>query len=157
MTSKLMLGFAVAILTTLMMPASEALAICCGGSCCLIDDVCRSTGDTNPENECQTCDPSNSQTAWTDTPDCTPGGDDAGVAEEDMGTSTEADMFTPAEEDMFTPAGEDMGSSSGTDGGSTGDDSGSDGDGGCAAGGSGAFGGLFGLLLLGLRRKKETL
>jgi len=149
MTSKLVLGFAVAILTTFLMPASEALAICCGGSCCRIDGTCYTTGEENPDNECQTCDPSNSQSAWTDTPDCTPAEDDAGVAEEDMGTATEVDMFTPAEEDM--------GSSSGTDGGSTGDDSGSDGDGGCAAGGSGAFGGLFGLLLLGLRRKKGTL
>jgi len=146
MTSKLVLGFAVAVLATFLMPVSEALAICCGGSCCSIAGTCYGTGDENPDDECQTCDPSNSQTAWTDTPGCTPGGEDAGVAEEDMGT--------PAEEDMGTPAEEDMGTPTGTDGGPTGDDSGSD-DGGCAAGGSGAFGGLFGLLLLGLRRRKE--
>lgn len=155
MTSKLVLGFAVAVLATFLMPVSEALAVCCGANCCCIDDARQENGDTNPANPCQVCDPTNDTRNWTDVPDCEA---DAGVmSEEDMGTPAEEDMFTPAEEDMFTPAEEDMGSSSGTDGGPTGDDSGSDDDGGCAAGGSGAFGGLFGLLLLGLRRKKGAL
>jgi hypothetical protein len=154
MTSKLVLGAAVAVLMTFLMPASEALAVCCGSNCCCIDDATQGPGDTNPSNECQVCDPSTSQREWTDVAGCS-ADEDAGVADEDMGTPVEEDMFTPADEDMFTPAEDDMGTSSDPDGGPTGDDSGSDDDGGCAAGGSGAFGGLFGLLILGLRRKKE--
>lgn len=152
MTSKLVLGFAVAVVATFLMPVSEAYAICCGGSCCFIDSMCRNTGDTNPDDACQVCDPSSSQTEWTTMADC--GGEDAGMADEDAGMSMPGeDMGPPAGTDMGTP-GTDMGTPSGTDmGTSGGDDDGSD-DGGCSAGGTGAFGGLFGLLLLGLRRKK---
>ncbi len=143
MTSKLVIGFAVAILTTFLMPASEALAVCCGSDCCCVDGSIQGPGDTNPDNPCQVCDPSQSQMAWSEVPDCVA---DAGVSEEDAGTA--------AEEDAGTAGEEDAGSSTEMDGGPTGDDSGSRDDGGCAAGGGGAFGGLFGLLLLGLRRKK---
>ncbi len=163
MTSKLIASLALAMFVTLLMPASDALARCCGASCCLIDGTCRTTGEVNPDNACEMCDPSSAGTAWTTIDGC---GDDAGTPEEDAGMSMDEDagmsmpdedMGTPAGTDMGTPAGTDMGTSSGTDAGTTGDDSGDGDDGGCAAGGSGAFGGLFGLLLLGLRRKKGTL
>lgn len=147
------------MLITLLMPASEALARCCGASCCFIDGMCRTTGEVNPDNSCEMCDPSSAGTAWTTIDGC---GDDAGTGDEDAGMSMDEDagmsmpgedMGPPAGTDMGTP-GTDMGTPSGTDmGTSGGDDDGSD-DGGCSAGGTGAFGGLFGLLLLGLRRKK---
>lgn len=160
MTSRLIAGLAAFVFAALLMPTSEALARCCGGSCCLIDDVCRDTGDTNPDNVCEVCDPSSAGTAWTAVADCTPDAgieEDAGMSmEEDAGTSTETDAGTSTGTDAGTSTGTDSGTSTAMDGGPTSDDSGSD-DGGCAAGGSGAFGGLFGLLLLGLRRKKGTL
>lgn len=52
--------------------------VCCGPTCCFIDGECLSDGNTNPRNECQSCDPSMSQTEWTTMDGCTPrdaGGD----------------------------------------------------------------------------------
>ncbi|MEC7521423.1 MAG: MYXO-CTERM sorting domain-containing protein [Myxococcota bacterium] len=57
--------------------ASRVDAICCGANCCLIGGSCFSNGDVNPDNSCQTCDVSGSQTAWTDMDGCTP--PDSGV------------------------------------------------------------------------------
>jgi len=155
MISKLALGFAVAVLATFLMPVSEALAVCCGGGCCCLDGDTQGPGDVNPANPCEVCDPSTDQMSWTPVADCTP---DAGV-DEDAGVSTEEDAGTAATDagttgtDAGTTTGTDSGPPASMDAGPTDDDSGSD-DGGCAAGGTGAFGGLFGLLLLGLRRKK---
>lgn len=56
--------------------AGSVEAICCGTGCCLIDSQCFMNGDANPTDECQTCDVSSSQTAWTDVAGC--GGTDAG-------------------------------------------------------------------------------
>lgn len=74
--------------TTVPEPEAEALArvdaICCGASCCAIEGGCQRTGEMNPANSCQLCDPSESQTAWTDIPGCTPDAD-AGPAEVDAG------------------------------------------------------------------------
>ena len=155
MISKLALGFAVAVLTTFLMPVSEALAVCCGGGCCCLDGETQGPGDVNPANPCEVCDPATDQMSWTAVEDCSP---DAGV-DEDAGMSVDEDAGTPATDagttgtDAGTTSGTDSGPPASMDAGPTDDDSGSD-DGGCAAGGSGAFGGLFGLLLLGLRRKK---
>lgn len=70
--------------------ASRVDAICCGGNCCLIGSDCFSNGDTNPDNACQTCDVSATQTAWTDVSGCAP---------EDSGVTPAADSGTtpPAE------------------------------------------------------------
>ncbi len=59
--------------------------ICCGGACCSIGGVCFNTGDPNPDNECEVCDPSSSQSAFTNT--C-----DAGAPEEDAGAEEDAGM-----------------------------------------------------------------
>lgn len=64
-------GFAVVA-----MPASEALAVCCGANCCCIDGNIQSSGDTNPANPCEICSPSASTTDWTPRSDC---GSDAGT------------------------------------------------------------------------------
>jgi len=52
---------------------SDTLDICCGGSCCFIDGMCRSMGQVNPANTCESCVPSTSQGAWT-TRSCTQNG-----------------------------------------------------------------------------------
>ncbi len=47
--------------------------ICAGGVCthpimddiCLIDEICRSRDDADPENDCHICDPDRSDTGWT--------------------------------------------------------------------------------------------
>ena len=39
---------------------------------CLIDGVCSASGDRNPGNPCQQCDPAASQTTWTNAPRGTP-------------------------------------------------------------------------------------
>jgi hypothetical protein len=57
--------------------------ICCGAACCLIDGTCRSSGETNPANMCQRCNPANSQTSWTTTAGC--GGTDSGGGGMDAG------------------------------------------------------------------------
>jgi MYXO-CTERM domain-containing protein len=46
--------------------------VCCGSTCCLIDGDCRATGETNPLNECQSCQPGTSQRAWSNVAGCTP-------------------------------------------------------------------------------------
>ncbi|MAQ16462.1 MAG: hypothetical protein CMN30_16925 [Sandaracinus sp.] len=46
---------------------SQVDAICCGGNCCLIDGDCFTSGEANPADSCLSCDPSGSQTAWTNT------------------------------------------------------------------------------------------
>lgn len=66
---------------------SAVEGICCGVNCCLIGGSCSSRGDANPSNPCQTCNPSMSQTAWTDTAGC--GGTDSGPPPaRDAGTGT---------------------------------------------------------------------
>lgn len=161
MTWRLACSLLAALVLTLLMPASEALARCCGASCCRIEGDCFTTGEANPDNPCEMCDPSSAPLAWTAVPGCTPPEDagmsmpDAGPTDEDAGTPAEEDAGTPAETDAGTTPEVDSGTTPTADAGS-GDDSGDD-DGGCAAGGSGAFGGLFGLLLLGLRRKQGAL
>jgi hypothetical protein len=58
---------------------------CIGANCthtiaagkCLIDGVCYNSGDKNPANDCQVCNPAVSQTYWACRPDftvCAPGG-----------------------------------------------------------------------------------
>ncbi len=46
---------------------STASAVCCGATCCLIDAVCRSTGDSDPMNACRECQPGGTggQRAWS--------------------------------------------------------------------------------------------
>ena len=63
---------------------SRVDAICCGSSCCRIDGVCYSTGESSPSDACLVCQPSRSQTSFTNT--CT-GGTDAGRGGRDAGTS----------------------------------------------------------------------
>jgi MYXO-CTERM domain-containing protein len=68
-------------------------AICCGANCCLIGGECFTRGDTNPADDCQECDPSVSQTAWTDVDGCG-GGSDAGPTdppEVDAGSGGDTD------------------------------------------------------------------
>ncbi len=66
--------------------AARVEAICCGATCCLIDGMCRTRDEQNPANGCQVCDPSMSQTQWTDMAGC--GGTDAGPAGTDAGPGT---------------------------------------------------------------------
>lgn len=46
--------------------------ICCGATCCLIEGMCLGTGQQNPRNPCEVCDPGQSAAAWTTTAGCTP-------------------------------------------------------------------------------------
>jgi MYXO-CTERM domain-containing protein len=46
--------------------------VCCGATCCFLDGRCRGTGDENPRNNCEVCDPTMSQTTWTTLSGCTP-------------------------------------------------------------------------------------
>jgi hypothetical protein len=69
-------------------PESEEVAgtvdtICCGAACCLIDGSCRASGETNPADRCQRCNPANSQTSWTTQAGC--GGTDSGGGGTDAG------------------------------------------------------------------------
>jgi len=57
--------------------------ICCGSNCCLIDSVCYTSGEASPDDACLVCDPSGSNTTFTNTcatPDMGSGGggDDGG-------------------------------------------------------------------------------
>lgn len=58
--------------------------ICCGSDCCLIDSECYTSGEASPADACLVCDPSGSNTSFTNTctsPDMGPGdggGDDDG-------------------------------------------------------------------------------
>lgn len=72
---------------------SSAEAICCGTNCCAIPvgDGCQTRGEVNPDNPCEVCDPSNSQSAFTVMPGCgTDGGTstDAGSPAVDSGPTT---------------------------------------------------------------------
>ncbi|MBX3274603.1 MAG: hypothetical protein KF729_30335 [Sandaracinaceae bacterium] len=64
--------------------------ICCGANCCCIPGAGPlRTGDLNPANPCERCDPSRTPREWTAVPDCDagmPGETDAGSVEEDAGT-----------------------------------------------------------------------
>ena len=121
-------------------------AICCGTSCCLIDGVCLSRGETNPTNSCEECNPSVAgQTAWSAIPGCVP--TDAGpvtmdagpIASPDAGASDAGPLASTAAGPTGTDAGPtggdsgtapmDSGTSSGTDAGTTPPAD----DGGCAA------------------------
>lgn len=46
--------------------------VCCGATCCLIEGMCLGTGQQNPRNPCEVCDPGQSQAAWTTMAGCTP-------------------------------------------------------------------------------------
>lgn len=48
--------------------------ICCGASCCLIGGDCYTSGETNPANTCEACNPSTSQTEFTASADGCDGG-----------------------------------------------------------------------------------
>lgn len=55
--------------------------VCCGANCCcpgIGTGGPISTGDLNPANMCERCDPATNPNAWTPIPGCTAGGDDAG-------------------------------------------------------------------------------
>jgi uncharacterized protein (TIGR03382 family) len=56
--------------------------ICCGSDCCLIDGECYTSGEASPADACLVCDPSGSNTTFTDTcttaPDMGSGGGDDG-------------------------------------------------------------------------------
>tara|TARA_B100001750_G_scaffold136107_1_gene108292 strand:- start:2782 stop:3264 length:483 start_codon:yes stop_codon:yes gene_type:complete len=125
-------------------PMSEAFAICCGGNCCFIDTVCRSSGDENPDDACQVCDPSSSQTAWTDV---------AGCGDADAGTMTEEDAGVTEEDAGTTET--DAGSTTETDAGTTTPDDDDDDDG-CSAAGGGAAGGLWIAMALFARRRRKA-
>lgn len=66
-------------------------AICCGMECCLIG-TCRGRGQVNPDNSCEMCDPSTSQSEWTAIPGCVP--PDAGTP-----PATDAGSTTPPPDD----------------------------------------------------------
>lgn len=58
--------------------ASQVEEICCGASCCLISGGCFTTGEENPSNSCEVCDPGRSQSMFSNTCDTGGGGMDAG-------------------------------------------------------------------------------
>ena len=60
--------------------SSQVEEICCGASCCLIGGTCYTTGEENPSNSCQVCDPGRSQGSFTNTCDTGGGARDAGGA-----------------------------------------------------------------------------
>jgi len=153
--------------------ANATYAVCCGSGCC-----CPSlnpgggrinTGDTNPDNPCEVCDPSTSTTAWTPVPDCDAGmggGDtDAGPAPTDGGPM-ETDAG-PGDTDAGGVVETDAGPGGGTDaGGATGGtdagpaDAGGD-DGGCSVSATGSGGApailiaLGALVALPMRRRRR--
>ncbi len=141
-------------------PMSEAFAICCGGSCCRIESVCFNTGDPNPDDACQVCDPSTSQTMWTDVAGCgdadagTMSEEDAGVTEEDAGVTEEDAGVT--EEDAGSTTETDAGSTTEIDAGTTTPDDDDDDDDGCSAAGGGAAGGLWIAMALFARRRRKA-
>ncbi|MFK7987937.1 MAG: hypothetical protein AB8I08_18100, partial [Sandaracinaceae bacterium] len=47
-------------------------AICCGSACCAIPegDAFQARDDVNPNNACEVCDPSVSNSEWTAVPSC---------------------------------------------------------------------------------------
>ncbi len=45
--------------------STDTSEICCGGACCFIDGACRTTGQINPANQCESCNPAVSQLNWT--------------------------------------------------------------------------------------------
>lgn len=58
--------------------ARQVEEICCGAGCCLISGGCYTTGEENPSNSCQVCDPARSQATFSNTCDTGGGGTDAG-------------------------------------------------------------------------------
>lgn len=141
--------------------------ICCGANCCLIAGTCFSRGETNPDNECEACDPSSTQTAFTAVPGCTPA--DSGVAPADSGVEPADSGVTPTEDSGVGPAVDsgtstpaDSGTSTPMDSGTSsgGDDAGTTGggDGGCSvgAGQAAAPGALMFLAMLGLLWRRRA-
>jgi len=62
--------------------------ICCGGDCCLIEGTCYTSGEASAADACLVCDPSGSNTSFTNTcstPDA--GGGDGGDDGDDGGCS----------------------------------------------------------------------
>ncbi len=77
---RLMMGLVLAAATAMVwLPASDALAVCCGADCCCAGDGIQAPGDTNPANSCEVCDPSVSQFEWTPVEGCTTGDPDMGT------------------------------------------------------------------------------
>ena len=58
--------------------SSQVEEICCGANCCLISGGCFTSGEENPSNACEVCDPGRNQGAFTNTCDTGGGGTDAG-------------------------------------------------------------------------------
>jgi MYXO-CTERM domain-containing protein len=120
-------------------------AVCCGATCCFIDGACRTTGETNPADACEVCNPGRSQFMWSPSsgPGCVDAGGppplDAGLPDagrpEDGGSGTDAGGGTDS--GGGTDAGGGTDSGGGTDAGG-GRDSGG---GGTDAGGGGGGGG----------------
>ncbi len=160
------LVFAAVVLTTPLRSSEPGSSpICCGVTCCSIDGACFTTGDTNPANECQICDPAASATAWTNSadPGCAGGSTDGSTTGSSGGgeTSTTGETTDPGSGSTSSSGSEtDEGE---TDGHDTDHGSDSDGDGnsnsgggsGCSAAGTRATWGLglFGLVLVRRRRR----
>jgi len=84
--NRLIMGLVLAAATAVVwLPASDALAVCCGADCCCVDGNIQGPGDTNPTNSCEVCDPATSQRAWTPVAGCTPTEPDAGTDTGDGG------------------------------------------------------------------------
>ncbi|MBO6935553.1 MAG: hypothetical protein JJ863_11280 [Deltaproteobacteria bacterium] len=67
---------------------SQVDQICCGSNCCLIGGTCFTSGEASPDDACMVCDPSGSNTSFTNTcgsPDM--GGGDGGDDGDDGGCS----------------------------------------------------------------------
>jgi hypothetical protein len=132
---------------------SRVEAVCCGANCCNVGGDCFMRGDRNPLDTCQECDPSSSQSAFTDIAGCVDGGPppvaDGGPSGTDSGPS--GSDSGPSGSDSG-PSGSDSGPS-GSDSGPSGSDAGpppsGGGGGGCTAA-SGRAGGALALMILGL-------
>lgn len=131
-------------------------AVCCGASCCLIEGTCYGTGDVNPVDPCLSCQPSESQAAWSPVAGC---GGDAGPGPVDAGPITEPDAGSPEPDAGPTTPPRDAGTTPAMDAGTTpGTDAGApvSRGGGCSVGARGAPSpALFALLALGLLARRR--
>ena len=111
--------------------------ICCGATCCLIGGTCFTTGEANPEDACEVCDPGSSRSAFTNMcdagapADAEPEGDSGPPPMMDSGPMDDAGGDPDAGEEPDAGGDPDAGSTADAGGGTDAGDGGGGG-GGCS-------------------------